>query len=334
MRNQIFSICILILIIGGLSTACKDDKKDLDISKIDLDLTTNYFHKYLVDTDEYTQNNWVEEIAHNQEFIERFTGNIFGETPQNSLPILTDFREYFDSLGIFKLVDEEFQSFPEEKEFEDMQKRLIALFPSYKPIPFTTMVSGFNFKNMLLDEQLGVGLELYLGDEFDYTKLSQVIHDYQMHRFNRDYIVPDAATTIIDDFYEDKGEYNTFMKRIIYEGKKLYLKSLIMPDVDPAILIGLTDLDYEWCASKEQMIWQYFVSEELLYSHELRLWNTYVFDGPFSAGMPENAPSLTGNYVGWKIVESYMEKNSEISIRELLENEDANSIFQKASYSP
>ncbi len=333
--KKIIKYCLIInLTLFSLLISCKNQKKGLDTSTINIDIPSNLFHNYLIETAEYSQENWQKEIDKNESFIDQYSRNVLGESPEESIPILNEFRNYFDSIGIYQLVDSEFHQLPEEETFVEMQKRLKVLFPSYEPIALTTMVSGFNYKNMLLDDQIGIGLELYLGDSFDYQKLGTVIHDYQLHQFQRSYIVPDAATSIINDFYEDRGEYNTFLKKIIYEGKKLYLKSLILPNTDPSILLGLTEEDYDWCVKNEQLIWQYFVSEELLYSHEIKRWKTYVFEGPFSAGMPENAPALTGNYIGLKIIESYMENHPDLSVRELLENEDANGIFQKAKYTP
>jgi len=327
-------VCIVLVLTSIFS--CKKSEGELDISGVDVEVSLNRFHELFNSAEELKPKDWAAYKNENPTFFNAFSTGVLGlnSTDEDNFEEAEKFRAYFDSLDIITHVATEFNALPEYQEYIDLQKRLTVAFPTYRPISLTTMISGFNYKNLLLDDQIAVGLELYLGDEFNYTTLGTLINDYEYHRFSRNYILPDVTTAIIDDLYEDNGEFNTFLKRIIYEGRKLYAKEKLLPNVAKETLIGMTEEDYKWCLANEKMIWQYFVREELLYSNDVQRWKTYVFDGPFSAGMPEDAPSLTGNFIGWQIVTAYQRQQPNSSLEALMSVEDEISILQSAKYAP
>ena len=60
----------------------------------------------------------------------------------------------------------------------------------------------------------------------------------------------------------------------------------------------------------------------------------YLNDGPFTAEVSQDAPGRLGVWLGWRIVESYMEHNEEVSLQELLAEGDAQKILELSFYKP
>ena len=60
----------------------------------------------------------------------------------------------------------------------------------------------------------------------------------------------------------------------------------------------------------------------------------HVFDGPRTSGMPKNAPGNVGSWVGWQIVNQYMDNaKGKVSLNQLLQT-DATTIMTKSKYKP
>ena len=60
----------------------------------------------------------------------------------------------------------------------------------------------------------------------------------------------------------------------------------------------------------------------------------YMNPAPYSKGMPHESPGQVAVWVGWKIVDEFMQNNSEISISELFEIKDAQYILNQSKYKP
>ncbi|HPD53498.1 MAG TPA: gliding motility lipoprotein GldB, partial [Bacteroidia bacterium] len=60
----------------------------------------------------------------------------------------------------------------------------------------------------------------------------------------------------------------------------------------------------------------------------------YAGEGPSTGGFPKESPGNIALYIGWRIVESYMERHPDVSIRQLLEEKDLNRVYQESGYKP
>jgi hypothetical protein len=59
-----------------------------------------------------------------------------------------------------------------------------------------------------------------------------------------------------------------------------------------------------------------------------------ISDGPFTTLFANNSAPRAGAFLGWKIVNRFMEKNPDVSIQELMKNNDYQGILNAASYKP
>ena len=127
----------------------------------------------------------------------------------------------------------------------------------------------------------------------------------------------------------------TLLSQMVYAGKELYLKDVLLPEHTDADKIGYTPEQIKWCQENEGYMWRYFIEEKLLYNADSKLPNRFINVAPFSKFYLEidnESPGRVGTWVGWQIVRSFM-KNNEVSLPQLLQM-DATEIFNKSKYKP
>jgi hypothetical protein len=59
-------------------------------------------------------------------------------------------------------------------------------------------------------------------------------------------------------------------------------------------------------------------------------------DGPFTLanGVPQKSAPRLGEYIGWKIVKSYLDAHPEVDLPTLLRNKDYQQILNESQYKP
>ena len=75
------------------------------------------------------------------------------------------------------------------------------------------------------------------------------------------------------------------------------------------------------------------VGNKLLYANGTEIFRNLFGDGPFTQAFSKDAPARLGEYIGLQIVRSYM-TNNDVSLQDLLRNEDLQQIFQDSQYKP
>ncbi len=283
--------------------------------------------------------------------IERFD-KLFAEVTKENLPDLKESypflfsKKYADSVWINKTKDTIQQEINQEisKAFFDLsveEEELYSLFqhikfyfPEYKEPRIITITSDVDYRNKVVLSKglLIVSLDTYLGKDH---RFYEGIQKYLRQNFKRDQLVPDVASMYAKNLVGPIRD-RTFLGNLISFGKELYIKNLILPDMTNARKMGYSEEQYNWVVANEEEIWRYFIDRQLLYSTESALMPRFLYPGPFSKfyleEIDKEAPDRVGQFIGWKIVTSYM-KNNNVSLRQLLVA-DAETIFNRSKYKP
>ena len=107
-----------------------------------------------------------------------------------------------------------------------------------------------------------------------------------------------------------------------------------MPDMEDTLKIGFTKKQVDWCEKHEKDIWGLLIKNKFLYSTELDVISKFTGEGPFTTGLAKESPARTGVWIGWRIVRNYMNKNSKITLEELMNENDAQKILSTSKYKP
>ncbi|HAT66024.1 MAG TPA: gliding motility lipoprotein GldB [Flavobacteriaceae bacterium] len=254
-------------------------------------------------------------------------------------------EQYHDSIWVEKmqdtlqkqLNDEVLKVFPSEEKLED---DLIALFQHIKyyfpdfstPLVFTT-TSDVDYRTKVIanDQFLIIEFDTYLGENhFFYEGISK----YISKTMKPSQIIPDVASAYAKKYISVPTQ-RSFLEQMIYYGKELYLKDLWLPNVPDADKMGYTEDEMIWAVENEVEVWRYFIENELLYSTDVKLLQRFITPAPFSKfnlEIDNESPGMIGRYIGWKIVQSYMEENP-VSLQQLM-NKRAEEIFNDSKYKP
>ncbi|HNB62786.1 MAG TPA: hypothetical protein PLC60_09340, partial [Saprospiraceae bacterium] len=84
----------------------------------------------------------------------------------------------------------------------------------------------------------------------------------------------------------------------------------------------------------EKSMWSFFLSEKLVYNSHLKEIQKYIDPAPTSPGMPPASPGRTTAYIGGQILEAYMKRHPEISVKDMIRNTNAQKILEDAKYKP
>lgn len=218
-------------------------------------------------------------------------------------------------------------------ELSTLFKRATYYFPGFRSPEVITLTTDvdYNSKVIYADSLLLIGLDTYLGKDHYFYKGMQ---EYLKKNFNREQIVSDAATQLAMR-YVPYPQSRTFLAQMVYYGKILYVKELLIPFKTDAEKIGYTNNEWEWAVANEAEVWRYFVERNLLFSTDIKLQERFISPAPFSKFYLEldaESPGKIGQYMGWKIVRAYM-KNNTVSLQELL-NAPAGELFNASRFKP
>ena len=201
-------------------------------------------------------------------------------------------------------------------------------FPAKKVPRIVTYFGAFNFPIAVNQNTLGIGLEMFLGSSF-YKDLSYKYPPYMHHQFSSEYLV----CTAMDEWLKSEFSFNkgSFLANIIHQGKIKYILTRIL-DEEEHIIMRFTEEQLNWCELSEFSIWSFLISKGLLYSNDRFEIEKFINPAPSSRGMPEESPGQAVNWIGFKIVEKFMQNNPDLTLEELMQIQDAQYILQKSKY--
>lgn len=226
----------------------------------------------------------------------------------------------------------------QDEQLTDAFRRIKYYFPKKKLPKVYAYFSGFQAQTSIGDGYFAIGLDLFLGrNSRFYPALIENFPMYISRRFTPDNIAPRVAEGIIrEDMFPEKDEYKTLLSKMIYNGKVMYMMDLVVPDVADTTKIGYTTAQLKWCETFKPQIWGYFLDENLLYDTDELKTQKYLNEAPFTPGLGEkneSAPKL-GVWTGWQIVRQYMEKHPEVTLPQLMADDDAQQILKDSKYRP
>ncbi len=330
MLNRLIAILILV----STLTACKGKRNKVNVNGIDVNTKLIRWEKdlFAARTIDSAFIQYTDSVAPG--FFSAFNRVVFAGFKKDSVANLKNFKNYFDSIGVFNMIDKRYGNFKQHKaDLDRAFKHIKYYYPDFKEPNILTFVSGFNYKNILLDSMICIGLDLYLDDDVNYAEMADAFPEYRIQKLKPEYIVVDVMESVYSDMYPDKPENNTLLEKMIYNGKSAYFKEVMLRDTEHHLLLGMTKEDFEWCEDNQANIWRYFISDDLLYNNDFMRIRSYVNEGPFSAGMPEDAPANTGSFIGWKIIRHYV-KRENLALPDVMKAEDAQQILTLSKYRP
>lgn len=220
---------------------------------------------------------------------------------------------------------------PIEQDLTEAFSYLHHYFPD-KPLPdIYFFVSGFNHQFLVTDTILGVGTDLYLGA--DYPLYPDITYEYLIPNMRYEMLVPDLINTWLHQIFPFQGK-NDVLSHMLYEGKILYLTRIFLPNTSKNLLIGYEPAAMNWCKAHEKQIWASMLENRHLFSTGQLLITQLIHPAPFTSPISSESPGRLGVWIGWQIVESYMQNNKNVGLSELMSDHNYQQMLEQSNYRP
>lgn len=316
--------------------SCSDDKPD--ISNIKLDTKIIRMDKLLFEKDVEKIGEWLPSITERYpNFMEVYTSNVINTGGMNKSTFnrkMKYFIVYTSTFEINTTINKKFTDFNKiEQEVNTSLKYFKYHFPK-KEIPnIFTFVSGFNQSIIIGEDFVGIGLDKYFGQKsYYYEDLKMPI--YLRYKTNKEFIPIDIEKAIAYYNFEYPDTSLNLLNKIIYEGKIQYFIDKMFPDKDDTLKIGYTSKQMDWCIENEKNVWTWFVESNKLMTTDFIKIKKYCDEAPFTSDFSKESPGRIGVWIGWQIIKSYMENHPEISLEELMKDNNFQKIMNLSKYNP
>ena len=318
MKRLIFLITFLVIIVS----CKKENEHEKEISQIDIDITIERFDKLFSEASAAGLPNLKK--AYPFMFSEKYSDSTWiarmNDTLQRELHM-----EVFKAFSNFEDVEDEIHQFYQHLKY---------YFPETRAPRIITSTSDVDYRNNVIvtDTIVLIALDTYLGKDH---RFYEGIQKYLTQNFTKEQIVVGLAEAY-GKKYVFQTERKTLLDEMIYAGKLLYFKDIMIPFKSDAEKIGYTQEHLDWSKANESYIWRYLIERELLYSTDSKLPGRFINPAPFSkfylVEIDNESPGKIGQYIGWQIVKAYM-KNNKVSLKELL-SASPEDIFNNSKFKP
>ena len=257
-------------------------------------------------------------------FPKQFSDSVWEKRQKDSLQLILQ-----------KAVQSEFPDlFDIESEITNLFEKIKFQFPqiNLSRVIFLTNNVDYQLKTVYADSILLISLDTFLGAN---NILYEGIPSYIKKELDRKYITSQIVDKFIAYSFPPPND-RTFLAKILYEGKKMYLKDVFLPHLNDNIKIGYTEDEIKWAKNNERFIWQYFVEKQILFKTDSDLMERFIEPAPFSKFYLEidnESPGKIGVWLGWQIVKSYCGQNPDLTLIELL-NLSSKELFNSSKYKP
>lgn len=312
----------ILLILGLFFVSCDNDSKlENEIAKIEADFTVERFDKA-----------FSEAIPKDLPKLKQAYPFLFSKHVPDSIWI----NRINDTLQdeLLNEVGKSYIEFKEEKggltQFFQHIKYFDKTFKTPRVITLTNDVDYRN-KTIVTDSLVLIALDNFLGETHEFY---QNIPRYIAANMNKNQIVPEVAEGYAKK-YTFQTQRSTLLDEMIYFGKLLYFKDVMIPFKSDAEKIGYTIEQLNWAEANESPIWSHFIEKELLYSTDSKLTGRFIADAPFSKfylELDNESPGRLGQYIGWQVVKAYAENTNE-DVLSILQQEPEE-IFKKSKFKP
>ena len=320
-HKRILTIAFGILLLS----ACTSNPLDVDSSAIDVKLQFVNLDSIFVNVpEEQLQNALKSSPLKSNEILDYELGQCIGVGPLSDSGT-TGRIKLFISDPFISQIEREIES--KFKNLSPQKSKILSAFKSLKyHFPDGKMPQNIVFMNSLFasnafatENEIGVGLERYLGTKSPIIKkVPDPIFQWIKDGMESKFLERDVLTAWIMTHYVSEVNGNT-AEQMIRWGKILYLTEAAFPTVEKSIILRYSKADFEYAEKNENSFWQFLVKENFLFSEKERDYSNFINEGPFTIGLPQESPDRMGQFIGWKIIHSYMIENPDTPLKKLID---------------
>ena len=224
------------------------------------------------------------------------------------------------------------------KELETAFGYYKVFFPDDSIPKVITMIPGLDIHMpsiYIYDDILYVNVDMYLGADYPYYKsFRDELPAYIAERCAPEYLPIDIFKKAMVYKHLNGAPRTTLIDNMINEGKKLYFTEMMFPDVDERLIIGYAEEKHRWANNYLGNAWNYIIEKNELFGKGDVLMRCYIEEAPFTKPFGNESPGRIGVFLGWKLIQSYMKNNPEVTLAELMQEVDCQKILTLSKFKP
>ena len=326
-------------------SSCSENRLDVDVSSISVpQVRIMRFDKAFFSLDTTKMAKSLEHLhVEYGDFADGYINNIICRNAPDSIDCDYSIRDFIynpalENQGIYLECCKIFPNGLSELEAEltDAYKHFSYYFPKRKlPNSVNAAMTRFNYNIFNVQGDYGISLEFYLGkDNAYYDALPDQWPNYRRRVSSKEYMASNFIKAwMMNEFPYDPPK-NDLINKMVYEGKLLYLQKALLRNTPDSIITGYTQAKLDWAIENEAKMWATMIEQQKVYSENGEDLNHFTEDGSFTPGLPKESPGKAGNWIGLRIVESFMEKNPKTTIEELMNLKDGAALLNRSKYKP
>ncbi len=206
-------------------------------------------------------------------------------------------------------------------------------YPDFHPPKIQTLISGLDTDLLVTDSLIIVSLDFYLGPG---AKYRPKMYDYLLRQYEKENIVPSCLLVygISDRFNKTDLNDKTVLADMIAYGKSYYFAKHMLPCVSDSVLMWYSSEEIKGAEKNQDLIWARLVEDQVLYSTSHMIKQKFLGERPKTIEVGEKCPGRIAQWIGWKIVDKYVETHPDITLSQLMHISSADKIFKDSRYKP
>lgn len=337
MLSNLTSICLA----GVIFLSCQDDKQNIPDTS---DILLNYD---IIRVDTLLNSGDVHDLNTSFEWLQKNHPYFFSVYAQRMLPLsnmtdsaqlILEMLQFFQDSTIQELSKQVQKMYPEHYNFDIKLKTIFQNFRFYfpdKPTPNVyTYITGYNYGVVVLrEDMLGIGLDFFLGRDHEGYH-PKIFPQYIQNTMEEAYWLPRCAKALSTSIVSPPSK-SRLIDYMIHEGKLMYVSKKLLPYAPDSLIFPYASEKIEWMKSNELETWAALLKEELLYSDQEPKFRKLISPSPNGPSfMPPESPGEAGSWIGWRIVDQFMQRNQEYTLQDLINEMDSQKILDLSRYKP
>ncbi len=220
-----------------------------------------------------------------------------------------------------------------KQEFEEAFRHVKYYYPDFQPPTLYTVFTGLGTVGSDLyvsDSIMMVSLDFFLGDSASFRPQ---VYDYILKRYSPEYIVPTVIMLYSGKYNQTSVKDETLLSDMVFYGKSYFFTQKIIPCLPDSMIAGYSEAQASLVENNTKVIWSHFVENELLFEKSNFIKPRYVDERPNTIEISNQVPGRIGRWLGWKIIQAYMQK-TDSSLPALMQENNAQEIFRQSKYKP
>lgn len=361
--NSSLSICLLFSLFLISFQGCSPSDPNADVADIQLDIDFKRVDVQLakaaqgIELGQSYMEVYQQELRNDRDFLFYYAGVdlINEDLKRRGEPPVPE--PLIDSIIAFKLgpllADSTFYwlldtlqtAFPHQGEdiftkIEPLFKRYHTYFPEVKIPAIRTHVNGYDPSGhpqsvdqlLITEDYFSIGLHYFMGENFNYY--SPNLPQYVRRRFDPAYMEIVIAHQLAEGTVLPLRlrEQPSLLTKMIREGIKLHMVQKLLPAMPDSMIIMYSQEEMAWTNALEKDIYKDLTPK--FFSTNFMDHRSYLAERPFTHEVSIASAPRLGQFVGWKIVQAYVDKKGSVSLADLCTETDYEKIFRESKYKP